>query len=318
MKVVIIGTGFGENTAAPAWRAAGCEVQIVSPRDIAGVRAAVEAPCDIVSIHSPPFMHLEHVRLATANRRHVFCDKPFGRNATEAREMLALAEDAGVLHFLNFEFRRAPVRVKLKALLDAGEIGDPVHVSWAMHTSGGRARRHGWLFDKELGGGWIGAFGSHVIDALHWLFGEVAEAAAKTRTEVKERRDREKGAELMHACTAEDAFAAWLRMKSGVTVAFDTAFAASINAPERIIIFGTQGALQIDNGRELTLLKPGRPPERFDFRTEETDPHKPGIDIWIGQVCEAIAQGRPLTPDFRDGLASAEVMDKLRATGSPN
>jgi predicted dehydrogenase len=312
MKAVIIGTGFGEHTAAPAWRAAGCEVEVISPRNPDAVRAAIEAPCDVVSVHSPPFMHLDHVRLAVANRRPVLCDKPFGRNAAEARQMLELAEGAGVPHFLNFEFRRAPVRVKLKELLDGGAIGDPVHVTWAMHTSIGRSRRHGWLFDRGLGGGWIGAFGSHVIDALRWLLGEVAEVKAELRTEIKQRRDREKGEALMHDCTAEDAFTAWMRMQNGVTVAFDSAFAASVNTAERIVVFGTEGALQIENGRELTLLRPKQAPEYFDYRTDETDPHKPGIDIWVGQICEAIAQGRRLTPDFNDGVAAAEVMDRLR------
>lgn len=312
LKVVIIGTGFGEHTAAPAFRDAGCEVQLVSPRDDDAVCAAVEAPCDLVSIHSPPFMHLPHVRVATQNNRHILCDKPFGRNAAEAREMVELAANAGVLNFLNFEFRQDPLRHKLKALLDEGAIGAPVHVSWAMYTSIGRNRPQGWLFEKEPGGGWIGAFGSHVIDALRWLFGEVDEASAHRRTEIIQRRDRDKASDKVHPCTAEDAFTARFRMQSGVTVAFDSAFAASVNLPERIVVFGDKGALVVNGGKELQLLRPGQADERFAFREGESDPHKPGITHWVAQICAAVAEGRQLTPDFRDGLAAAEVMDKLR------
>jgi predicted dehydrogenase len=313
LKVVIIGKGFGEHTAAPAFRDAGCEVQVVSPRDDEAVRAAIEAPCDLVSIHSPPFMHLPHVRLATQNRRHVLCDKPFGRNAAEAREMVDLAARAGVLNFLNFEFRQDPLRQRLKAFVDEGAIGAPVHVSWAMYTSMGRDRPQGWLFEKETGGGWIGAFGSHVIDALRWLLGEVDEASAHRRTEIARRRDRDRSSGKLHPCTAEDAFTARFRMKSGVTVAFDSAFAASVNVPERIVVFGEAGALVVNGGKELLLLRPGRADERYTFRDGESDPHKPGITNWVATICQAVAEGRQLAPDFRDGLAAAEVMDRLRA-----
>jgi predicted dehydrogenase len=312
MKVVVIGTGFGDQLAAPAFREAGCEVQVVSPRDPAAVKAAVEAPCDLVSIHSPPFMHLDHVTLATSNGRHVLCDKPFGRNADEARQMVEAAARAGVLSFLNFEFRSDPVRLKLKSMLDEGAIGEPVHVSWTMHTSRGRDRAHGWLFDRGLGGGWIGAFGSHVIDALRWLFGDIAEVDCRTRTEVKQRRDRS-DPKVLHPCTAEDAFTAWFRAERGVTVSIDTAFAASLNVPEQITVFGPEGALQTRMGTDVVLLGPKGEAERHTFRQGETDPHLPAMRFWAAKVCEAVAQGCQLTPSFAEGLAAAAVMDRMRA-----
>ena len=40
--------------------------------------------------------------------KDVLCDKPFGKNGAEAREMRDAAKAAGVLHFLNFEFRQQP------------------------------------------------------------------------------------------------------------------------------------------------------------------------------------------------------------------
>jgi predicted dehydrogenase len=312
LKVVVIGTGFGRHTAKPAYEAAGCEVTLVSPRDAAGVRAAIEAPCDIVSVHSPPFMHLEHVRLAAENGRAILCDKPFGRNADESRQMVELAEKHGVLNFLNFEFRRDPLRLKLKALIDEGAIGTVQHVTWASHMDRGRYRPQGWLFEKEPGGGWIGAYGSHVVDALRWMFGEVAEAKGHLRTEVKQRPDRERP-DVVHACTAEDAFTAWARMESGVTVSIDTAFCAAATTPERFVVFGDKGAVQVSAATELALMRPDQPTERSTFREGETDPHKPGIDLWIAEICKAVADGRQLTPDFRDGLACAKVLDKLRA-----
>jgi hypothetical protein len=68
LRIVVVGTGFGKRTVAPIYQSLGCEVEIVSPHDAKAVQAAIETPCDLVSIHSPPFLHLEHVRLATAIR----------------------------------------------------------------------------------------------------------------------------------------------------------------------------------------------------------------------------------------------------------
>jgi hypothetical protein len=96
-------------------------------------------------------------------------------------------------------------------------------------------------------------------------------------------------------------------------VAIDTAFAAAVSTPERLVFFGDQGALQVSGGKELVLIKPDREPERFTFREGESDPHKPGIDLWIAEICKAVTEGRQLAPDFREGLACAKVLDRLRA-----
>ena len=100
----------------------------------------------------------------------VLCDKPFGLDPAEAQAMRDGAREAGVLHFLNCEFRCNLARVKMKELIDEGAIGVVEHVSTILFSNGLRGRNHAWLNDKELGGGWIGAWGSHAADMLRWLF----------------------------------------------------------------------------------------------------------------------------------------------------
>ena len=155
LRALIIGTGFGANVVAGVYRELGMTVEVVSPRDADAVRAAVRRPADFVSIHSPPFLHAEHVALALAEGRDVICDKPFGRSATQARAMLDAAQTAGVLHFVNFEFRHDPARAALRALLHGGAIGALRHIHWFACNAGSRQplRPHGWLFDRDLAGG---------------------------------------------------------------------------------------------------------------------------------------------------------------------
>ena len=86
MHVGLIGTGFGGRVVAGAFEATGCEVtDVVTARDAAGIAALCRSELDLVSIHSPPFLHREHVAMALEAGRAVLCDKPFGRSLTRPR-----------------------------------------------------------------------------------------------------------------------------------------------------------------------------------------------------------------------------------------
>lgn len=315
LRVVVIGTGFGRYVVAPAYAAMGCDVSVVSPRDDDALRAAITAPSDLVSVHSPPFLHREHVRMAIEGGRNILCDKPFGTDGRQAHEMLNLAKDAEVLHFLNFEFRCEPLRVKLKELVDDGAIGTPVHANWTSFTSMGRKLRHRWLFEEHKGG-WIGANGSHAIDSLRWLFGDITDASAHVRTDVTQHRDRDKTSDVMHVSTAEDSFTAHFRMDSGFTAVLDTSFVSSVTIPSILTVFGDAGAIQATDASDLVVIRPGEEPERHSFAIDNNDPHQPGLGRWLGKVCAAVAEGQQIAPNFADGAACADVMDALRATPS--
>ena len=87
MRVLVIGTGFGRQAMAPVYRGLGFDVEVVSPRDESALHRALNAGVDLVSVHSPPFLHRQHVTAAVDRGYPVLCDKPFGRNADEARAM---------------------------------------------------------------------------------------------------------------------------------------------------------------------------------------------------------------------------------------
>ncbi|WP_217429569.1 Gfo/Idh/MocA family protein [Sphingomonas bacterium] len=313
LRVALIGTGFGARVVAGCYRDAGMTVDIVSPRDAGAVRAACAGDVDLVSIHSPPFLHADHVGLALDHGRNLLCDKPFGTSADQARRMLDRATAAGVLHFLNFEFRYDPPRLALKALLDDGVIGAVRHVHWTAFSSGSRVplRPYGWLFDEARGGGWIGAFGSHVFDALRWLVGEVEDAHGETRTDIARRPD---AAGVPHDCTAEDAFVARLTFASGATALIDTAFAAPANLPPRMIFIGSEGMIEATGSTRIAIIGSGED-RVIDFEPFAGDPHLPAMRPWAAAVRDSIIAGRQIEPCFADGLACAEIMDRVRAGG---
>ena len=310
LKVLLIGTGFGERVVAPIYRELGAELAIVSPRDGEAVRAACARGADLVSVHSPPFLHLDHVMAALERGCAVLCDKPFGRDAAEARGMRDRAVQAGALHFLNFEFRRQPSRVRLKQLLADGAIGALRHVSWQFIGSGLRKQRHRWLFDAAQAGGWIGAYGSHAIDTLRWLFDdEIADCGGISRIETLSRPDRD-GVE--QPATAEDAFTAWFRMAHGGSVSFDTAYSTPIDLPHRLVLLGSEGALELIDEQIIEIRRFDTGTEKIAFDLPAGDPHESGLRPWLGEVITAVRDGRQIAPSFEDGLAAAAAMDRLR------
>jgi predicted dehydrogenase len=310
MKVAVIGRGFGANVMAPAYKSLGFDVDIVPSRDPDAVVEACAEPVDLVSIHSPPFQHHEHVMAALAAGRNVLCDKPFGRNAAEARAMCDAAKEAGVLHFLNFEFRCGPVWRKAKQLIDEGAIGELTHVDLTSFGSGLRGRPHGWLSEIDSAGGWIGAFGSHVIDGLRFFFGgEVADCGGMARTEIPFRPDKD-GKEVRS--TAEDAFSCWFAMADGGTARVDSAYAGAVDLPLSMQLLGSEGAISI-SGDVLIVLRPGAPAETIDLSPKPGEPGFPAVPLWLAKVKEALQHGRQITPSFDDGVAVAKVMDRLKA-----
>jgi predicted dehydrogenase len=323
VRVGIIGTGFGARVVAPSFEAAGCTIGgIASPRDDAAWRAlCASGDVDLVAVHSPPFLHRAHVEAALAHGKHVLCDKPFGLDAGEAQAMLDAARAAGVVHALNFEFRRHPVVERMRSLVAEGAIGRPEHVQWVHVSSGTRIplRRFGWLFDRSRGGGWIGAWCSHTIDALRNLLGEVAAVTACAGpVTIAERPDADG---VLHACTAEDAMTASLVLEGGVTVAIDSSYAATVNLPARTVITGSEGALENVGNDRLTLFRPGAPPERIDVAGDDdghADRHALPMRRWAADLAAAVRDGRPVAPSFDDGLACRRVLDALlEAAGAP-
>jgi len=313
VRVGVIGTGFGAQVVAPAYATVdGCEVvDVISPRDDASVaRLCARPDLDLVSVHSPPFLHLTHVTRAVAAGHAVLCDKPFGLDAAESAEMVQLAQDAGVIGLVNFERRFDPTRERLRALLVEDAIGAPDHFQYSRYLAVPQPRPYNWLSDRARGGGWLGAQVSHLIDATRWLFGEVVDASGVMRTLVTERPDRDG---VMHTCDAEDAVAVVMKTDSGVTVAVDTAFESAVNLPERTAVHGAAGMLEIAGSAVVRTTLDGVA-DTYGVDLGGRPNLVVSMERWAAVVCDAVRTGTaaPGSPTFADGLACAVVMDRIR------
>jgi predicted dehydrogenase len=323
VRVGVIGRGFGGRVVAPTFDAIdGCTVvDVVSPRDDDAVTAlCARADVNLISVHSPPFMHLDHVRRAVDGGHAVLCDKPFGLNPVQAKEMCDLARDAGVLNLINYEFRYHPMRRKLRSLVLDGAVGTVEYLQWTSFMGWWRhpSHRYRWVFDASRGGGWVRAAGAHCIDYIRWTFGEIVDVSGAPRTTIPERPDTDG---RMQRCTAEDGFVATMRTEQNVWATLDATATAAVDLFSRVTVIGSDGVLELLSdsvheigGRILLHTEQGTSEELRIEPWGATSAHDDSaMGPWLRVVTEAVRTGRaePESATFADGLASARVLDQI-------
>ena len=270
-------------------------------------------------MHSPPFLHDRHVRIALDAGRSVLCDKPFTSSVETSRALVADARDAPGVHLLNFEFRFDPVRERMREVVASGVLGAVEQVAWTHISAGSRQplRPYGWLFDSARGGGWIGAWASHAIDTLRVAIGEIDTVVASVPTlTIRHRPDPADPDAPWRACTAEDGLRALLTLAGGATVAIDSTFAAPATLPPRITIVGRDAVLENVADERLTLSDAAgsREPVPLPERERGADHHAAPMLAMAAAARDAVRAG--VAPagvaTFADGLACDEVLALLR------
>jgi predicted dehydrogenase len=280
---------------------------------------------------APNDMHLEPTLAAIRTGKHVLCEKPLGRSATEARRLWLEADRAGVVHMCAFNLRFLPAVRLAREVLASGELGVPTHfrgrflASSALRADQART----WRFQREAAGsGAVADLGSHLVDLARYLVGEPVTVSALTRTFVGERE----GAGV----DVDDAFSAIVEFEGGAIGTLEASRAAGRRSNELAFeVDGSRGSLgfRIDRLNELELITERKQSRRIDV----TDPSHQLMDLWwpapghaigwgdtfvheLRHLIAAVCDGGSVQPhgaDFADGYRCAEVCDAiLRAAES--
>ncbi len=297
---------------------------------------------DVIDISTPNALHKEMAVAAAAAGKHIFCEKPFALSTAEAAEMLAAAESAGVVHYLNHNYRRCPAVRLAKKLIDDGRIGRIYH--WR------GAYLQDWIIDPEFPLSWqlqvehAGAgphfdLNSHSVDLARYLVGEIDRVTAMTQRFVDQRPlPGETGDNPQRGdVTVEDAAFMLAQFTNGALGSFEASrFALGRKNYNTFEIYGSDGALTFNLERlnELEYFSNHDPEEAKGFRTilatEECHDYianwwPPGHTIGyehefthaVVDFVHAVAGGTPIRPDFRDGLECLKVLEAgLRSAAS--
>ena len=346
--VLVVGTGFGCRIQVPALRAAGFDVVGLVGADPARTteRAAsngvAEAFVDLdeaisrtkavaVAAAPPPHLHAPLVLTALARGCHVLCEKPFTRDAAEARTLLQAAQRAGVVHLVGHEFRWTPERATMARVISEGLIGEPrllTLTQFLQYAASPEVQLPHWWLDSQSGGGWLGAGGSHWVDWIRTWAGEFASvSAALPRVTAPEGG-------------AEDTFVVRFRLASGAEGVLQQTAGSWGPLATTVRVAGTEGTAWLDGetvrvaDRQATreapippdLVLPPPPPASSDPRQQtaewqmlthvELAPYTRLCEAWRTLIEGETPQTRVPLPTFADGVACMEVLDAIRASAA--
>jgi predicted dehydrogenase len=136
----------------------------------------------------PNNLHAEPTIAAAEAGKHVICEKPLGRDASESYETWQRVQATGVKHMCAFNYRFLPAVRLAHQIISSGELGDLQHFRGAYLQEWGTTEGDIWRFQKDLAGsGSLGDLGAHVIDLSRYLVGEIDEVSALTQTFIPDR-----------------------------------------------------------------------------------------------------------------------------------
>ena len=134
----------------------------------------VDPSIDAVFMATPAILHVPQAMLAARAGKAVFCEKPLGPRREACLELVEYCENHGIPHGHGFSARFFPIWQHVKAIMNAGALGQIVSISAAsMHTGGLKFDADNWRFKaSDNPGGPLFQCGIHKIDLLRFLFGE--------------------------------------------------------------------------------------------------------------------------------------------------
>ena len=296
---------------------------------------------DVVDICTPTYLHKDIAVAAAENGKHLFCEKPVALNYAEAREMYEAAEAAGIVHYLNHNYRRVPAIVFAKHLIEEGKIGEIYH--WR------GTYLQDWITDPEFTLTWhlqkkfAGAgphydLNSHSVDLARYLVGEINSVAAILKTFINERPLPGAGAGTFKLgsastevgqVTVDDAAFMVTEFENGALGSFEASrFANGRKNFNYFEIYGSKGSLifNLERMNELEYLNLEDPADEQGFRTMlVTNASHPYLEAWwppghiigyehefthaVVDFLDAVEHGTKITPNLYDGMKIIQVLE---------
>ena len=142
---------------------------------------------DIVSECMPNYLHAEEGCLALRAGKHVMLEKPAGITEQETEDLFCAAESSKQKSVVSFVLRWHPMVQNIRNLLNKKAFGEVYYAEadyW--HGISPKFSSYPWIRQKQFAGGAMITGGSHAVDILRYLHGEIAEVSAYS---VKKRED---------------------------------------------------------------------------------------------------------------------------------
>jgi predicted dehydrogenase len=251
---------------------------------------------DAVYVATPVHLHAEQTIAAAEAGRHVLCEKPMAMNVAECDRMIAACHANQVTLGIAYYRRFYPVISRVKAIIQSGQIGDPVIVQINAFEPFNPDPDHPryWLMKKaESGGGPMFDFGCHRLEVLLNIFGPIRRAAGMI-------------ANVRYEREVEDTAVALLQLGNGACATIAVTHAAE--APrDSLDIHATRGSLHIGNLNQGDLRIAAAGDNRPESHPPAANLHRPLIDDFV----DAVASGREPVVTGDVGRTVAQLEEEI-------
>jgi len=204
---------------------------------------------DAVWVCTQPFKRVEIVTAAALAGKHIFTEKPVARSLADADAMIAAARKAHVKYMLGYCLRFMEPYRFIHDAFAGGELGELVSCWMRRFMPWNPAK---WYGLQEKSGGVMLDFGSHDIDWLRWVGGDMKTVCGGTfriRDEIQ----------------ADDHGAAVFLFKNGGLATIENSW-SSCMGQSTLGIIGTRGAIMMGNdGKVRRRIGHGGPEEIVDI-----------------------------------------------------
>ncbi|HEY8319631.1 MAG TPA: Gfo/Idh/MocA family oxidoreductase [Amnibacterium sp.] len=257
---------------------------------------AADPTVDVVYVGTTHPAHAEAARVALEHGKHVLVEKPFTLNAAEAEELVALAEERGLVLLEAMWTRFLPHMAEIHAAIAAGDIGEP-QVLIAEHIQALPSDPSHRMNDPELGGGALLDLGIYPISFAVDLFG-LPTAVDATATFTPTGVDQRVQGTLTH--------------EGGATTLFVAA--SNLGGSNRAVILGTGGSIEIEHTWYTPTGYTVLDPQRNIIRTSHPETAGRGMQYQALELEELVRSGRTTSERMpaQQSVGIMRVLDAVR------
>lgn len=266
---------------------------------------------DAVVLATPHTQHTDQIVAAAQAGKHVFSEKPMGLDKDSAERAAQACAAAGVTLSIGYNWRYQPALKKIRELIDDGTLGKVLHIEGNFcGPSAYRFPKGHWRHDRdECPAGGMTGRGVHVIDAMIYLAGHIAQVNAQSFR-------------LAQDFGMDDTTSMLLRFESGATGYLGTVVASA--ETWRMQVFGSRAWAEVGDVEhlhtwdlKLCTIDPNnvthkRKPELIRFADTSTE--RCELDDFAARVIDR----QPMALPGGDAVHNVAVFDAIKqsiATG---
>ena len=287
---------------------------------------------NVIDICSPNVFHYETLKKAISAGKHIYCEKPLCISYEQAKEVGELAREKGIITQLVFNNRFLPAVIRARQLVDEGKLGRIIsfHCEYLHSSASDPNKNAGWKQNRDIcGAGTLFDLGSHAVDMMHNLCGEIVSVKGMSQIAFPERRGLDG---KTWKTNADEAFYMLCKTKDGAVGTIEVSkIAFGTNDEFNFEIYGEKGSLRFALMDPNWLYFYDSEAKDGDFGGERGFTRIeccgrypapsgifPSIKSSIGWLrghlhsmysfLSCVNDGRPACPDFTDGAKVQKVL----------